>query len=64
MSCVDGSKGIPQKPEIRSRLVAKDIATTIRDALYTAIPNIEAIRMLVSMVASRGRGGAGNWRAT
>ena len=60
---VDGNKGTPENPEIRSRLVAKDIATSIRDDLYAATPNIEAFRLLVSLLASRGRGGPGTWRA-
>ena len=49
---VDINKGDRVNPEYRSRLVAQDIKTNKRDALFAATPPLEAKTMLISLVAS------------
>ena len=54
---VDVNKGDRAKPTIRSRLVAREIAFKKNDAFYAATPPLEALRMILSSVASnRGHG--------
>ena len=50
--------------EIRSRLVAKEFKTDIRPELFAATPPLEAMRLLVSMVASSRNNPSdwGNWQ--
>ena len=44
---VDVSKGDEQKPDVRSRLVAKDIAFRKSDDFLAATPPTEALRLLL-----------------
>jgi len=54
---VDVNKGDEQKPDVRSRLVAKEIAFRRSDDFFAATPPLEALRLLLSDLASRlGRG--------
>ena len=54
---VDVNKGDVQKPDIRSRLVAKEMAFRNNDDFFAATPPLEALRLLLSDLASRlGRG--------
>ena len=49
---VDHNKGTQEKPEIRSRLVAKEIKTSYRPELFAATPPLEALKLLLSFAAS------------
>ena len=49
---VDVNKGDWIKPIVRSRLVAREIAFRKNDDYYAATPPLEALRMLISNVAS------------
>jgi hypothetical protein len=49
---VDHNKGTKEKPEIRSRLVAKEIKTSYRPELFAATPPLEALKLLLSFAAS------------
>ena len=49
---VDHNKGTAEKPEIRSRLVAKDVRVSDRPELFAATPPLEALKLLLSIVAS------------
>jgi len=53
---VDVNKGDKVHPEIRSRLVAKEINSHKRDDLFAATPPIECKKMLFSMAATEGIG--------
>ena len=46
--------GMP--PDVRSRCVAREFANEVRDDLFAGTPALEAIKMLISMVASSGQG--------
>ena len=48
--------------EHRSRLVAKELATTVRDDLFAPTPSLEAFKYVVSSLASHGELGAGDNR--
>jgi hypothetical protein len=57
---VDVNKGDDESPEVRCRYVAKDLALTKTDEFFAAMPPLEALRMILSYVASgrkHGRGG-------
>ena len=57
---VDVNKGDSSRPLVRSRYVAKEIARYKSDELFAATPPLEALRLLLSRVASgrqHGRGG-------
>jgi hypothetical protein len=54
---VDVNKGDEQKPDVRSRLVAKEIAFRRSDDFFAANPPLEALRLLLSDLASRPRRG-------
>lgn len=43
-------------PDVRSRMVAKDFATTARDDIFAGILALEAVKLLLSLVASSGNG--------
>jgi len=61
---VDVNKGTEQTPEVRSRLVGQEFAKgEVRDDLFAATPPLVASRLLLSNLASRGRGGPGVHRA-
>ena len=49
---VDVNKGDRTKPDVRSRLVAQEIAHHRNDDFYAATPPLEALRMLLSIAAS------------
>ena len=49
---VDVNKGDRTNPDVRSRLVAREIAYHRNDDFYAATPPLEALRMLLSIVAS------------
>ena len=49
---VDVNKGDAEQPTIRSRYVAKEIAYRRSDDFFAATPPLEALRMLLSNVAS------------
>jgi hypothetical protein len=49
---VDHNKGTKDKPEIRSRLVAKEIKTSYKPELFAATPPLEALKLLISITAS------------
>jgi len=51
---VDCNKGDQQKPDVRSRWVAKDIARYKSDEFFAATPPLEAMRLIVSEAASQG----------
>eukprot|EP00975_Prorocentrum_lima_P052451 10995491-Prorocentrum_lima.AAC.1 len=52
---VDHNKGDLKNPNVRSRYVAKDIAFWKDDAMFAATPPLEAVRMLLSDLATSGR---------
>ena len=49
---VDVNKGDAAAPDYRSRLVGQEFATHRDDALYAATPPLEALRMILSHVAT------------
>ena len=49
---VDVNKGDFVRPDVRSRLVAQEIAHHRNDDFYAATPPLEALRMLLSVLAS------------
>ena len=51
---VDVNKGSKEVPEIRSRLVAKEIKVNDRSDLFAGTPPLEALKLLLSMAASSG----------
>lgn len=59
---VDANKGDPQHPTIRCRYVAKDLALTKTGEFFVAMPPLEALRMLITFVASGRVGGKGGGR--
>ena len=53
---VDVNKGDDDKPEYRSRLVAKEIKTNKREDLFAATPPLEALKILLSLAVTEGIG--------
>ena len=54
---LDNNKAGPgMTPDVRSRMVAREFATELRDDLFVGTPCLEAIKMLISIVASSGGG--------
>ena len=53
------NKGDRQSPDVRARWCAKEVATYKSDAFFAATPPLEAMRLILSEAASRGRQGAG-----
>ncbi len=51
---VDVNKGDAASPDVRARLVAKDFAAKRDDAFFAATPPLEALRLLISDMTSRG----------
>eukprot|EP00400_MALV-I_sp_L67-5_P000255 gene255-biopygen667 len=51
---VDTNKGDKINPDVRSRLVAKEINISKRDDLFAATPPLEAIKVLVALLAASG----------
>ena len=49
---VDVDKGDANRPEYRSRLVAKEINTAYEDGLYASTPPLEALRWIISEAAT------------
>ena len=56
MRWVDINKGDDEKPEYRSRLVAKEINREKREDLFAATPPLEAKKALLSMATTEGIG--------
>ncbi|MFM7988410.1 MAG: hypothetical protein ACKPKO_54770, partial [Candidatus Fonsibacter sp.] len=54
---VDHNKGDADNPTARSRYVAKDIAYWRDDSMFAATPPLEAVRLLLSDLATGQRGG-------
>ena len=48
---VDRDKGTGCAPNVRSRLVAKEFATSIREDIYAPTPSLEAVKVLLSTLA-------------
>ena len=53
---VDINIGDEDRPEYRSRLVAKELKTDKREDLFAATPPIEALKLLISMAMTEGIG--------
>ena len=53
---IDINKGDELDPELRSRLVAKEIKRDKRDDLFAATPPLEALKMLLSLAVTEGVG--------
>ena len=53
---MDINKGDEDRPEYRSRLVAKDLKTDKREDLFAATPPLEALKLLISMAMPEGIG--------
>ena len=53
---MDHNKGDTENPKVRSRWVAKDIAKWKDDSMFAATPPLEALRLLLSDLATRRRG--------
>ena len=53
---IDVSKGNVEKPNYRSRLVAREINNYKRDDRFAATPPLEALKLLLAMVASGNKG--------
>ena len=54
---VDVSKGSKEMPEIRSRLVAKEIKRSEKPELFAGTPPLESLKLLLSVAASSGSAG-------
>ena len=52
---IDINKGDDSKPDIRSRLVAKDFKADDRPELFAATPPTEAMRIILSEAATMGK---------
>lgn len=57
---MDTNRGDTQNPNIRCRYVAKGLALTKTDEFFAAMPPLEAMRMLISFVASGRVGSTGD----
>lgn len=53
---IDVNKGDTERPNYRSRLVAREINTYKRNDLFAATPPLEALKLLLSMAASGNKG--------
>ena len=54
---VDVNKGSKEMPEIRSRLVAKEIKRSEKPELFAGTPPLESLKLLLSVAASSGSAG-------
>ena len=50
---VETNKGDDQTPNIRSRLVAREIRTAGQDAIFAPTPPLESLRMILSMATTK-----------
>ncbi len=50
---VDTNKGDEENPNYRARLVGRELALKKRNDLFAATPPLEALRLMISLVASR-----------
>ena len=50
-------KGQPEKPNVRARWVAKEYETHARPELYASTPPLEALKVVLSEIATGKRGG-------
>ena len=57
---MDVDKGDGQRPDNRSRLVAKEFNTGQEEGLYASTPPLEALRWLISDAATISRTGRGS----
>ena len=53
---IDINKGDVERPNYRSRLVAREINAYKRDDLFAATPPLEAMKLILSMAASNNKG--------
>ena len=53
---VDHNKGTAEKPNIRSRLVAKEIKVSDKPELFAATPPLEALKLILSLAACASSG--------
>ena len=53
---IDTNKGDTQNPELRSKLVAKEIKRDNRDDMFAATPPLEAKKALFSLAVTSGYG--------
>ena len=56
---MDVNKADDLNPNIRSRLVAREIRTAGQDAIFAPTPPIESLRMVLSMATTNFEGGKG-----
>ena len=54
---IDTNKGDADNPNVRFRLVGKEIRTGSDDALFARTPPLEALRLIISRAATLGAGG-------
>ena len=60
---MDTNKGDDQEPNYRSRLVARDFRRKGEDSIFAPTPPLEALRTILSMVATKECWPAGCWGA-
>ena len=53
---IDINMGDAQAPNYRPRLVAREVNTYKRDDLFAATPPLEALKMIISMIATANKG--------
>ena len=51
-----GKADLGMPSNVKSRCVVKEFATTIRDDLFAGTPALEAVKLIISLVASSRRG--------
>ena len=56
---VEVNKGDDLNPNIRNRLVAREIHTAGQDAIFAPTPPLESLRMVLSMATTKFEGGKG-----
>ena len=56
---VEVNKGDDQNPNIRSRLVVREIRLAGQDAIFAPTPPLESLRMVLSMATTKFEGGKG-----
>ena len=54
---METDKGQPKKPNVRARWVAKEYKTHARPELYASTPPLEALKVVLSEIATGQRGG-------
>ena len=59
---IDTNKGTFQKPNVRTRYVAREIANGVQDDIFAPTPSLQALKIPLSNFASQSRKGMGDWR--